>query len=116
MPHKEIDFNVENSMIDVVVTCFWYWNSLEDFFMSCGVPQQLIVQHLIRRAEGTGNHTVARKVILELKQRNGIDILNRLATQLSRLQGPLNPDKSDPQKAAVALKKLRHALQPNQGP
>lgn len=84
--------------------------------MSCGVPQQLIVQHLIRRAEGTGKHTVARKIILELKQRNGIDILNRLATQLSRLQGPLNPDKSDPQKAAVALKKLRHALQPNQGP
>lgn len=105
MKKQDITYSIGNALVKLVGACFWYWNSLEHFLVSCGVP------HDLYEAQGprhNSKYQLMREVIAELRFRQDFEPIHKMIDEFYVMRAPVDNVKDlDAQKARKLLQEFR---------
>lgn len=91
-------------MVKLSGACFWFWGGFHSFLRSCGVSQQLINKY---PRQSFNKYDVMRNILDELESQNQLEIIQTLISGYYRLNGPVDKDDLDIDKAKSLLVEFR---------
>ena len=104
MAKKLISYPLKQKIIEIAGNCFWYWNNLYVFLESCGVERE----HYLRyKGQGLNKYHLMRNIISDLEDKDDLDTLLSIQSNLYNLQSIPDANVPDEKKAKKLLQEFK---------
>ena len=102
--NKKINYLVKEKMVSLSGACFWFWNNFYSFLNSCGVQESI---YNLYSKDTYKKYDVMRNVLEYLENKNDIETINNLISGFYKLNGAIDKDNLDDNKAKSLLKEFK---------
>jgi restriction endonuclease len=103
----KLTFEVKEAAVNLIGSCFWFWNSFYSFLDSSGVPRALRDRY---PRESFNKYQLMRNLFEDLETAGNTETISSLVSNLYRLRGPVDRDQLDVDKAKRLLEEFRELL------
>lgn len=101
---KRLRFDVKEQMVSLSGACFWFWSSFHSFLDSSGVPRSISRRYT---RENFSKYQAMRNILGNLEAGGHVDVIDNLISNFYRLEGAVDRDNLDRDKAEELLQEFR---------